>query len=231
MQRFKHIIIKFFIPLFLVLILFGCSTIDGFLGGGMNDPENVAAANAEKENGQMATPEPAEPAMPTVEEQLAEKDKALVNQGMRIAATERELQMIQEENSSLKAELNALKAEADETKAMLEQANESQVAAASENARSNAPRPKAPNGGYGLHLASYLHMESIEPGLKNLEAKIPVLIEGKPIKIAKATVKGQNYNRLIVGKFDNRDDAQAECRQALLLISFCEVVAFDGEDY
>ena len=164
-------------------------------------------------------------------DKFSPKDKALVNQGMRIAATERELQMIQEENSTLKAELNAIKAEADETKAMLEQANESQIAAASEVARSNTPRPKAPNGGYGLHLASYLHTESIEPGLKNLEAKIPVLIEGKPIKIAKATVKGQNYNRLIVGKFDNREDAQGECRQALLLISFCEVVAFEGEDY
>ncbi|HPF45361.1 MAG: hypothetical protein KDF58_05970 [Alphaproteobacteria bacterium] len=231
MPRLKQIITKIYMPLFLAAILSGCSTIDGFLGGGQNDPDNVAAAKAEKESGQMAAAEPTEPAMPTVEEQLAEKDKALVNQGMRIAATERELQMIQEENSTLKAELNAIKAEADETKAMLEQANESQIAAASEVARSNTPRPKAPNGGYGLHLASYLHTESIEPGLKNLEAKIPVLIEGKPIKIAKATVKGQNYNRLIVGKFDNREDAQGECRQALLLISFCEVVAFEGEDY
>lgn len=208
-----------------VMLLCGCSTIDGFLGGGMNDPAN-AEATEDVDQAEMMVP-----AEPTAEELLAEKDQALIDQGMRIAAAERELQSLAEQNSALKSELEATKHEVEEREQLLEQANESQIAAAAANAAANMPRVTVPDGGYGLHLASYELRESIEPGIAALTRQISVLIEGKPIKIAQATVRGRNFNRLIVGQFDSQSNAQAECRQALLLVSFCEVVAFEGEDF
>ncbi len=208
-----------------VMLLGACSTVDGFLGGGMNDPDNAEVSEDVSQAEMMA------PAEPTAEELLAEKDQALINQGMRIATAERELKSLAEQNSALKSELEAARREVEEREQLLEQANESQIAAASENASANMPRATAPDGGYGLHLASYELRESIEPGIAALTRQISVLIEGKPIKIAQASVRGRNFNRLIVGQFDSQSDAQAECRQALLLVSFCEVVAFEGEDF
>ncbi len=208
----------------MLLCLNGCSTVGSWFGGG--EGEELAAEPV------MNTP--TEPAGPTAEEQLAEKDQALVEQGMRIAAAENQLRAMQEENSALQQELDTAREEAAEIRAMLDQANESQVAAASQNASANlprVPRPTAPDGGYGLHLASYELRESIEPGIAALTRQIPVLMEGRPVKLRQATVRGRNFNRLIVGQFDSQGDAQAECRQALLLVSFCEVVAFEGEDF
>ncbi len=207
-----------------LLCLNGCSTVGGWFGGG--EGEELAAEPV------MDTP--TEPVGPTPEELLAEKDQALIEQGMRIAAAENQLRAMQEENSALKQELDAAREETEEIRAMLDQANESQIAAASQNAGANrpsVPRPTAPDGGYGLHLASYELRESIEPGIAALTRQIPVLMEGRPVKLAQATVRGRNFNRLIVGQFDSQADAQAECRQALLLVSYCEVVAFEGEDF
>lgn len=209
------------VALTVVLALSGCSTVGGWLGG----DEDVEMA----EEPVMETP--AEPMKPTPEELLAEKNQALVEQGMRIASAERELQMLAEENSTLKRDLDAAKKEAGEAKMMLDQANESQVANAAQNAAPSGPRVTAPDGGYGLHLASYELRENIEPGISAIRRQVPVLIDGRPIKIAEATVRGKNYKRLIVGKFDSQSAALAECRQALLLVSFCEVVAFQGEDF
>ena len=204
-----------------VLILSGCSTVGGWFGG---DEEAEMA-----EEPVMEAPE--EPMGPTPEELRAQKDQAIIEQGMRIANAERELQRLAEENSVLKSDLEVAQKDAGEAKMMLEQANESQVATAAENAASNQPRVTAPDGGYGLHLASYELRDSIEPGINAIRRQIPVLIDGRPIKISQATVRGRSFNRLIVGQFDSQADAQAECGQALLLVNFCEVVAFQGEDF
>lgn len=224
MPSLKLIISKFSLTFFLCLTLSGCSTVGGWFGGG----EDEMAAEPV-----MEAPEVTEPAGPTPDELLAQKDQALIEQGMRIANAERELQMLQEENSAIKMELEETRKEAEENQKMLDMANESQVSTAAENAGDNSdmPRVTAPDGGYGLHLASYELRDSIQPGINALTRQIPVLIQGRPIKIAQATVRGRNYNRLVVGQFDSQSDALAECRQALLLISFCEVVAFQGEDF
>ncbi|MBT6033808.1 MAG: hypothetical protein HOH19_14630, partial [Kordiimonadaceae bacterium] len=126
-------------------------------------------------------------------------------------------------------ELQDARIEAEEKQKMLEE----QAAAAPVSAPVTTPtaRMAAPDGGYGLHLASFLLQESIAPGLANISNRIPVLVEGKPVKIANATVRGQNFMRLIVGQFDMQSEAVAECRQALMLLDFCEVIAFEGEDY
>ena len=147
------------------MLLGGCSTVGGWFGGG-EDEETAEAPVVE-------APEPEAAPGPTPEEMLAEKDQALIEQGMRIAAAERELQMMQEENSALKQELDVLKTESEETQMMLEQANESQVAAAAENANMNMERPTAPDGGYGLHLASYELRESIVPGIAAWMVRLP----------------------------------------------------------
>ena len=212
-----------------IVILSGCSTVGAWLG---DDEEDTMASDEPV----MQAPEPVIETGPTAEEMLAEKDEALIAQGMRIAVAERELQMMQEENSALKQELDSLKQEAEETRAMLEQANESQIAAASEAASANmanmdVDRPTVPDGGFGLHVASYELRDSIAPGIAALTRQNSALMQGRPIKIAQATVRGRNFNRLVIGQFDSRLDAEAECRQALLLISFCEVVDFRGEDY
>lgn len=224
MPSLQLIISKFSLTFTLILLLSSCSTVGGWFGGG----EDEMAVEPV-----MEAPEAMEPAGPTPDELLAQKDQALIEQGMRIANAERELQMMQEENSSLKMELDETRKEAEDNQKMLDMANESQVSAAAENTAANndMPRMTAPDGGYGLHLASYELRDNIQPGINALTRQIPVLINGRPIKIAQATVRGRNYNRLIVGQFDSQSDAQAECRQALLLISFCEVVAFQGEDF
>ena len=122
--------------------------------------------------------------------------------------------------------------EALEKQAMLEQQMAEPVAPAEGAVVPNdGPRASASNGGYGLHVASYELQESVSPGLRNIERRIPVLTNGRPIKIANATVRGRNFLRLIIGQFDRQSDAAAECQQALLLIDFCEVIAFEGEDY
>lgn len=219
---------KFFLLLTASFLLSGCATIDGFLGGGMNDPANVAAAEEE-----MAEPMPVEPVGTTQEEQLAEKDQALVEQGMRLADAQNQLNYMHEENSALRVELDTAKQDVLDKQELLDQQLAEQVVTAAEGAvvASNGPRISAADGGYGLHVASYVLRESIEPGIRNIGRSIPVLINGRPIKIANATVRGRNYLRLIIGQFDRQSDAAAECQQALLLIDFCEVVAFVGEDY
>lgn len=228
MRGLQLISSKFYLFLIATFLLSGCSTIDGFLGGGMNDPANMETAEAE-----MTEPMPIEEMGPTPEELLAEKDQALVDQGMRLADAQNQLNYMQEENSALRDELDAAKQDALEKQEMLEQQAAEQVVAAAEGAvvASNGPRISAPDGGYGLHVASYILRESIEPGIRNIGRSIPVLINGRPIKIANANVRGRDYLRLIIGQFDRQSDAAAECQQALLLIEFCEVVAFEGEDY
>ncbi|MBT6330005.1 MAG: hypothetical protein HOJ34_09510 [Kordiimonadaceae bacterium] len=209
-------------------MLSGYSTIDGFLGGGMNDPANVAASEQEE----MAQQMPPEEMGPTQEQLDAEKDQALAEQGMRLMDAQNKLTFMQGEISTLNAELNAVRQEALEKQAMLEQQMAEPVAPAEGAVVPNdGPRASAPNGGYGLHVASYELQESVSPGLRNIERRIPVLTNGRPIKIANATVRGRNFLRLIIGQFDRQSDAAAECQQALLLIDFCEVIAFEGEDY
>ena len=67
-----------------VLLLSGCSTIGGLFGGEGDELSNMEV-EAQTEAEMM------EPAAPTPEELLAEKDQALITQGMRIAAAEQEL--------------------------------------------------------------------------------------------------------------------------------------------
>jgi len=83
-----------------------------------------------------------------------------------------------------------------------------------------------------LSLTTYNQLRaSIEPGLSDIQQRIPILTNGRPIKIASARVGGRNFLRLIIGQFVRQSVAAAECQQALLLIDFCEVIAFEGEDY
>ncbi len=233
MRVLELIFNKFSVVFIFVIVLSGCSTIDSIFGSGMNDPANVEAANAAEEAEQMNMEDQMamEPAAPTAEELLAQKDEALVEQGMRLAAAQTNVTSMREELSTLQQELEAAKLDAMQKQEMLDARAEEQVAADAESVTANVPREVAPDGGYGLHLASFELEESIAPGLQFLTNRIPVLIQGKPVKLSDVTVRGKNFRRLIIGQFDSQSDAQAECTQALLLVDFCEVVAFAGEDY
>ena len=233
MHGLRLISSKFSLLFISAILLSGCSTIDGIFGGGMNDPANVEAVRAAEDAEQIPMEErmPMERAEPTTEELLAQKDEALIEQGMRLAAAQVNATSMREELSVLQQELEASKLETMQKQEMLDARAEEQVMADAESSRMDVPREVAPDGGYGLHLASFELQESIEPGLKFLTNRIPVLIEGKPVKLSDVTVRGRNFRRLIIGQFDSQSDAQAECTQALLLVNFCEVVAFAGEDY
>jgi len=80
-------------------------------------------------------------------------------------------------------------------------------------------------------FSCHLHSFVITMKQKHSQQRIPILTNGRPIKIASARVGGRNFLRLIIGQFVRQSVAAAECQQALLLIDFCEVIAFEGEDY
>jgi hypothetical protein len=219
-----------------LVLLSGCSTIDGFIGGGLNAPESVETIEPQELSidGNMtpsSEPELIEPVktFQTTEELMKEKDNALVEQGMRLATAEKELMASNEEKNILQQELEQVKKEVADKQAELDQQNNIQVNNIAP--ASNAPRAIAPNGGYGLHVASYQRRENIALGLAAIGRQIPVLIEDRPVKVANVTVRGRTYLRLIIGQFNLQSEAIAECNQAKLLIDFCDVVAFEGEDF
>jgi hypothetical protein len=166
---------------------------------------------------------------------LAQKDEALVEQGMRLAQAQSAATLLQNQNATLQQELQKVKLEAAEKQRLVDEQ-------AAEVARMNAGRVSnnipassgvaaAPNGGYGMHLASFQKRESIAPGLNDIRLLLPVITNGRPVKIAAVTVNGVNYFRLILGQFDRQSDAVATCVQAKLLVEFCNTVAFEGEDF
>lgn len=223
-----------------LLVLSGCSTVDNFFGGGLNDPENLEGEMAQNADGEMASDEmemiseeepeiAVEAAQPTTEDIMNEKDDALMAQAMRLAVAEKSLIALQEQNSALEADLNVARMEAEEKQTMLDEQNERQINQAAPQA--DTMRATAPDGGYGLHVASFELKESIAPGLAAIERQIPVLTEGRPIKVAMATVRGKTFHRLIIGQFNLQSEAVAECSQAKLLMDFCDVIAFEGEDF
>ena len=208
-------------------LLTACST----LGFGDDDDtqmmDNAMEADNEMADNEMSAME--EPTPSPEQEMMRQKDEALMAQAMRLAQAERALVALQEQNSALEADLNQARQEAADKQAMLDQQNEMQINQAAP--QNNDMRVTAPDGGYGLHVASFEFQESIAPGLAAIERQIPVLTEGRPIKIAMADVRGRTFHRLIIGQFDLQSDAVAECNQAKLLIDFCEVIAFEGRDF
>ena len=91
-----------------LVLLSGCSTIDGFIGGGLNAPESVETIEPQELSidGNMtpsSEPELIEPVktFQTTEELMKEKDNALVEQGMRLATAEKELMASNEEKNIL----------------------------------------------------------------------------------------------------------------------------------
>ena len=212
-----------------LLMLSACSTL-GFGDEEMADENDMAPENATETMAQdNMEPMPDEVLSPE-EELMMQKDDALMAQAMRLAQAEQALIAFQEQNSALEADLTQARQEANEKQSMLDEQNERQI-------NQTAPEPTntmlttTPDGGYGLHVASFELKESIVPGLASLERQIPVLAEGRPIKIATADVRGRTFHRLIIGQFNLQSEAVAECNQAKLLIEFCDVIAFEGEDF
>lgn len=210
-------------------LLTGCSTL-GFGDNEMDVENDMAQENSPETMPQDVMDPMPQTAISADEELMKQKDEALMAQSMRLAQAEQALMALQEQNSALEADLTEAREEANEKQAMLDEQNERQINQMAPEP-TNAMRTTAPDGGYGLHVGSYELQESIAPGLAALERQIPVLAEGRPIKIAMANVRGRTFHRLIIGQFNLQSEAIAECNQAKLLIEFCDVIAFEGEDF
>lgn len=228
MVKLSNSFIKFFGIILIMSLLTACSTL-GFGDDEMASENNMEMDNSADAMTQDSTDQMSEPALTPQEELMMQKDEALMAQAMRLAEAERALIALQEQNSALEADLTQARQDANEKQAMLDEQNERQINQAAPEA--NAMRMTAPDGGYGLHVASFELQESIAPGLAAIERQIPVLTEGRPIKIAMADVRGRTFHRLIIGQFNSQSEAVAECNQAKLLIDFCDVIAFEGEDF
>ena len=117
-----------------VMVLSACSTVDGFFGGGLNDPENLDGETEQNAEAEMTpddmdamaeeAPEMVVSAAPmSAEEMMNQKDEALMAQAMRLSEAERALMALQEQNSALEFALDTAQMEAEEKQALLDEQN------------------------------------------------------------------------------------------------------------
>lgn len=117
-----------------VMVLSACSTVDGFFGGGLNDPENLDGETEQNAEAEMTpddmdamaeeAPEMVVSASPmSAEEMMNQKDEALMVQAMRLSEAERALMALQEQNSALEFALDTAQMEAEEKQALLDEQN------------------------------------------------------------------------------------------------------------
>ena len=117
-----------------VMVLSACSTVDGFFGGGLNDPENLDGETEQNAEAEMTpddmdamaeeAPEMVVLASPmSAEEMMNQKDEALMVQAMRLSEAERALMALQEQNSALEFALDTAQMEAEEKQALLDEQN------------------------------------------------------------------------------------------------------------
>ncbi len=199
------------------LWLSGCSTVDGFLSGGLNDPANVKAAEEAKMTDQEVISEPV----------MDETKQAIDQQDMRLERVEGALSQLALQQRSIVAELEIVKTEKAEKEAQL--LEQTAKIAAMENAADDPLNNDLGADGLGLHLTSYLYQESIEAGRLEIKANLPQDLQNKQMRITKATIKGNQYHRLLVGPFDNYSDAEMACAEIQRRYNYCNIVPFKGE--
>ncbi len=199
------------------LWLSGCSTVDGFLSGGLNDPANVKAAEEAKMTDQEVISEPV----------MDETKQAIDQQDMRLERVEGALSQLALQQRSIVAELEIVKTEKAEKEAQL--LEQTAKIAAMENAADDPLNNDLGADGLGLHLTSYLSQESIEAGRLEIKANLPQDLQNKQMRITKATIKGNQYHRLLVGPFDNYSDAEMACAEIQRRYNYCNIVPFKGE--
>lgn len=87
------------------------------------------------------------------------------------------------------------------------------------------PKPQ-----YGLHLLSFLHARSIQPGWEAIQAVLPEILNERPFKLSSVENK-EIYTRLLVGAYATRQEALADCSLILNKGQYCAVMLFEGENW
>jgi hypothetical protein len=83
---------------------------------------------------------------------------------------------------------------------------------------------------FGVHLASYRHLEEARTGWRQLQRENPEELGLLEPRIEGVTVEGKgDFLRLIGGGFASRDKAEALCVQLKARGLFCSVAGFEGE--
>jgi hypothetical protein len=83
---------------------------------------------------------------------------------------------------------------------------------------------------FGVHLASYRHMEEARAGWRQLQRDNPEELGLLEPRVETVTIEGKGkFLRLIGGGFAARDKAEALCGQLKENGLFCSVASFEGE--
>jgi hypothetical protein len=83
---------------------------------------------------------------------------------------------------------------------------------------------------FGVHLASYRHMDEARAGWRQLQRENPEELGLLEPRVEEITVEGKGqFLRLIGGGFASRDKAEALCGQIKSKGLFCTVESFEGE--
>ncbi len=83
---------------------------------------------------------------------------------------------------------------------------------------------------FGVHLASYRHMEEARSGWRQLQRENPDELGLLEPRVEAVTIDGKGkFLRLIGGGFAARDKAEALCGQLKNSGLFCSVASFEGE--
>ncbi|WP_395073103.1 SPOR domain-containing protein [Hyphococcus sp.] len=83
---------------------------------------------------------------------------------------------------------------------------------------------------FGVHLASYRHMEEARSGWRQLQRENPDELGLLEPRVEGITVAGKgDFLRLVGGGFASRDKAEALCGQLKEKGLFCSVTSFEGE--
>ncbi len=83
---------------------------------------------------------------------------------------------------------------------------------------------------FGVHLASYRHMEEARSGWRQLQRENPDELGLLEPRVEGVSVSGKgDFLRLVGGGFASRDKAEALCGQLKEKGLFCSVTSFEGE--
>ena len=83
---------------------------------------------------------------------------------------------------------------------------------------------------YGVHLASYRHVEDARAGWRKLQRENPDELGLLEPRIEEITIKGRGqFVRLIGGGFSTRDKAEQLCSRLRAKRLYCAVMDFEGQ--
>jgi hypothetical protein len=157
---------------------------------------------------------------PSSDQQISEADSLLSNQEDRIKRIETNISALSQNQQLLRQEL----AEVKEKTSKLEKVIIDYHAAAN-----NTDHVVSPSSAKGIHLASYKTLDNLKFGWKEFSNSGHQAILNKEARIVHTNVSGIEYLRLVVGPYEDTDEARAACEIMKQTIAFCNIMDFNGE--